>query len=36
VSRRFVWRAFKASFRLSALMTIWLLMTILRWKRKYA
>lgn len=32
MSARFAWRAFRASMRLSFLMTLWLLSTLLKWK----
>jgi hypothetical protein len=36
MSRKFVWRAFKASLRLSCLMTLWLCMTLIRFKKKWS
>jgi hypothetical protein len=33
--RRFVWKAFKASWRLSFLMTLWLGTSLLRFNRKW-
>lgn len=32
--RRFAWRCFKASWRLSFLMTMWLGLSLIRFKRK--
>ena len=36
MTRRFVWRAFKASWRLSFVMTLWLGATMIRLNRKWS
>ena len=36
MSSRFVWKAFRASFRLSFLMTLWLLSTLFRRRRSWS